>query len=208
VVLDLGANVDCTADNLVQFAVMGEVFARKVLGLPRPSVGLLNVGEEELKGNEAVKKAAAVLYQSQLAMEFKGFVEGDDIVLGTVDVVVTDGFTGNIALKTAEGTSKFYTQLLKEALRGSIMARIGALLAAPALKKVKARVDPRLYNGAMFLGLNGVCVKSHGGADAVGFANAIRVAVELITDRVNEGIKEDFHYLYTGSGVAAKLAVS
>lgn len=206
VLLDLGANVCCGADNLVQFAVMGEVFARNVLGLKNPSVGILNVGEEDFKGNEAVKKAAAILQQSSLAIRFHGFVEGDDIALGTVDVIVTDGFTGNIALKTAEGTARLYTHLLKSALVSSPFARLGALLAGPALRAMRARVDPRVYDGAMFLGLNGVCVKSHGGTDSLGFANAIRTAVQLIADGVNEGIKHDFAYVSSESGTDPKLA--
>jgi glycerol-3-phosphate acyltransferase PlsX len=196
VILDLGANVDCSAENLAQFAVMGEVFARKVLRLEKPSVGILNVGTEDLKGREDVKRAAAILQNSTLAIRFHGFVEGDDITAGTVDVVVTDGFTGNVALKTAEGTARLYTHFLKRALFSSARARIGAWLAAPALRRMRNQVDPRQHDGAMFLGLNGVCVKSHGGTDAVGFSNAIRVAVELITDGVNEGIKQDFDHLY------------
>jgi glycerol-3-phosphate acyltransferase PlsX len=206
ILLDLGANVTCSADNLVQFAVMGEVFARKVLGLQNPSVGILNVGEEDLKGNDAVKKAAAILQQSNLAICFHGFVEGDDIAIGTVDVVVTDGFTGNIALKTAEGTARLYTHLLKRALISSPLARLGAFLAGPALRSMRARMDPRVYDGAMFLGLNGVCVKSHGGTDALGFSNAIGVAVQLIADGVNEGIKQDYGCVYFGSGTDPKLA--
>ncbi|MBK8209604.1 MAG: phosphate acyltransferase PlsX [Rhodospirillales bacterium] len=207
VLLDLGANVNCGADNLVQFAVMGEVFARNVLGLQNPSVGLLNVGEEDLKGNDAVKKAAAILQQSKLAIRFHGFVEGDDIAMGTVDVVVTDGFSGNIALKTAEGTARLYTHYLKRALISSPLARLGALLAGPALRKMRARFDPRLYNGAMFLGLNGICVKSHGGTDAFGFCNAIRVAAELVSDGVNDGIKQDFAFLSAGPAADPKLAI-
>jgi glycerol-3-phosphate acyltransferase PlsX len=206
VLLDCGANVSCGADNLVQFAVMGEVFARNVRGLENPSVGILNVGEEDLKGNDAVRKAAAILQQSKLAIRFHGFVEGDDIALGTVDVIVTDGFTGNIAVKTAEGTARLYTHLLKRALVSSPLARLGALLAGPALRAMRARVDPRVYDGAMFLGLNGVCVKSHGGTDALGFSNAIRVAVQLIADGVNGGIKQDFTYVYSGTGTDPKLA--
>jgi len=192
VMLDLGANVDCDAENLVQFAVMGEVFARNVLGLENPSIGILNVGAENLKGNEAVKKAAMILQETPLPIKFYGFVEGDDIGAGTVDVVVTDGFTGNIALKTAEGTAKMFGGFLKQALSQSLMSRVGALLARSALKKFKMQVDPRRYNGAMFLGLNGICIKSHGGTDAIGFANAIHVAIELITHSFNEGIKEDY----------------
>ncbi len=206
VFLDLGANVECTADNLFQFAVMGEVYARKVLGLARPTVGLLNIGAEDLKGRDAVKKAATMLQESALMIDFHGFVEGDDIAKGTVDVVVTDGFTGNVALKTAEGTAKLYTHLLKSALSGSLFARLGGLLARPAISAVRAGIDPRRYNGAMFLGLNGVCVKSHGGTDAFGFANAVRVAVQLVADRVNEGIKQDFLSLGASAGLDTKVA--
>ncbi len=195
VMLDLGANVESDADNLVQFAVMGEVFARRVLGIESPSVGLLNVGVEELKGHDDVKRAAAILQQSHLPIRFHGFVEGDDIAAGTVDVVVTDGFTGNIVLKSIEGTAKMFVRFLKEALTGSLPAQLGGLLARLALLRFRDRIDPRRYNGAMFLGLNGICVKSHGGTDAFGFANAVNVACELIADRLNEGIKEDLAWL-------------
>ena len=202
VMLDLGANVDCDADNLVQFAVMGEVFARNVLGLENPSIGILNVGAENLKGNDAVKKASLMLKESPLPIKFYGFIEGDDIGAGTVDVVVTDGFTGNIALKASEGTAKMFGEFLKRALSESLISKIGAWLARGALKKFKMQVDPRLYNGAMFLGLNGICIKSHGGTDSLGFANAIHVAVEMITHSFNEGIKEDYSQL---SGHAEKM---
>jgi glycerol-3-phosphate acyltransferase PlsX len=192
VMLDLGANVDCSARNLVEFAVMGEVFARAVLGLDNPTVGLLNVGAEEMKGNDAVKTAAATLRESPLPIRFHGFVEGNDICAGTVDVVVTDGFTGNIALKTAEGTVKLYSTLLKGAFMSSILAKLGFAFAKHAIEKVKVRTDPRRYNGAMFLGLNGIAVKSHGGTDAFGFANAIGVAVDLVTHGFNDRIRQDF----------------
>ena len=191
VVLDLGANVECDADNLVQFAIMGEVFARRVLAIESPLVGLLNVGVEELKGHDDVKRASAILQQTHLPIRFRGFVEGDDITAGTVDVVVTDGFTGNIVLKAVEGTAKMFSRFLKEALTSTLPARAGALLARPSLYRFRDRIDPRRYNGAMFLGLDGICVKSHGGTDAFGFANAINVAHRLIADDINEGIKED-----------------
>ena len=180
VMLDLGANVDCDAENLVQFAVMGEVFARTVLGLTRPTVGLLNVGSEDQKGHEEVRAAAAVLRDLKLPMVFQGFVEGDDIGAGTVDVFVTDGFTGNIAVKTAEGTARLYTHFLRQAFTSSPLSRLGYLLARGALEGLRVRVDPRRYNGAILIGLNGITVKSHGGTDALGFANAIGVAVEMI----------------------------
>lgn len=206
VMLDLGANIECSAENLVQFAVMGEVFARRVLGLKQPSVALLNVGEEQLKGNQAVKKAAEVLQHSDLAIRFHGFVEGTDIGAGTVDVIVTDGFTGNVALKTAEGTSRLYTHFLREALGSGWRTRFGAMLARPALRQMRMRMDPRNYDGAMFLGLNGVCVKSHGGTDAHGFSNAIKVAVRLIADRVNQGIRDDFSHIAGNSPKDPRIA--
>ena len=179
VMLDLGANVECDAENLVQFALMGDVFARTVLGLVEPTVGLLNVGAEDLKGNDAVRAASARLRLAMTPTQFYGFIEGDDIAAGTVDVVVTDGFTGNIAVKTAEGTIKLFSEFLEAAFRHSLLARIGYLFARGALKKLQMRCDPRRYNGAMFLGLGGIAVKSHGSTDAFGFANAISVAIDM-----------------------------
>ncbi len=195
VMLDLGANVECDADNLTQFAVMGEVYARNVLGLQKPKVGILNIGEEDLKGNDSVKQAHTILRNTPLDIDFYGFVEGDDIGKGTVDVVVTDGFTGNVALKTAEGTAQLLGYFLKEALTGSFLGKLGALIAKPALINFKNKMDPRLYNGAMFLGLNGICVKSHGGTDALGFANAVTVAHDLVHHGFNDLIKEDLEHL-------------
>ena len=192
VMLDMGANIQCDAENLVQFAVMGEVFARHVLHIPKPSIGILNVGTEVLKGNDSVKQAAAILSQTHLPIDFYGFVEGDAIGQGTVDVIVTDGFTGNVALKTVEGTAKLFAGALRQELVSSIFGRIGALIARKAINNFRTRFDPRRYNGAMFLGLGGICVKSHGGTDALGFCTALKLTHELITDRLNEGIKEDY----------------
>ena len=206
VMLDLGANVECDEHNLLQFAVMGEVYARYALGVKQPTIGLLNIGVEGLKGNEAVRKAAAALQESDLPIRFHGFIEGDDICAGTVDVVVTDGFTGNVALKTAEGTVRMFGHFLREAVHSSIPSRLGALLARPALMAFRNRLDPSRYNGAMFLGLNGICVKSHGGTDPVGFANAVKVAHKLITDRVNDGIKEDYARLKAAGSEDRKVA--
>ena len=191
VMLDLGANIECDAENLVQFALMGDVFARTVLGLLQPTVGLLNVGSEDLKGNDAVRAASARLRSGILPVRFEGFVEGDDIPAGTVDVVVTDGFTGNVALKTAEGTAKLFGESLRAAFNHSLMARIGYLFARGALKKLAARIDPRRYNGAMFLGLAGIAVKSHGSTDAFGFANAIGVAIDMKVNGFLEKIGSD-----------------
>ncbi|HEY6336247.1 MAG TPA: phosphate acyltransferase PlsX [Alphaproteobacteria bacterium] len=192
VMLDLGANVECDANNLVQFAVMGEVFARTVLGMQQPTIGLLNVGEEPVKGRDAVKTASTILRNTRLPIKFEGFVEGDDIAAGTVDVIVTDGFTGNIALKTAEGTAKLLREFVRQAFKSSFVAKIGFFLAGSALRKMQVRTDPRRYNGAMFLGLNGIAVKSHGGTDALGFANAIGVAIDLAAGGFNDRIKEEF----------------
>jgi glycerol-3-phosphate acyltransferase PlsX len=191
VMLDLGANVECDADNLVQFAVMGDVFARTVLGLASPTVGLLNVGAEELKGHEYLRSAAAMIREGNLPLNFHGFIEGDDVCAGTVDVVVTDGFTGNIALKMAEGTARLYAGFLRGAFESSLPARAGYVLARHAIEKVRQRTDPRRYNGAMFLGLNGIVIKSHGGTDAIGFANAVGVAVDLLVNRVNDRIRTE-----------------
>jgi glycerol-3-phosphate acyltransferase PlsX len=192
VVLDLGANVDCDADNLVQFALLGDVFARTVLGLLQPTVGILNIGSEDLKGHDELRAAAARLRDPGSPIRFHGFVEGDDIAAGTVDVLVTDGFTGNIALKTAEGTARLFAEFLRTAFKHSLTARIGYIFAATALKKLRQRLDPRRYNGAVFLGLEGIAVKSHGGSDAIGFANAIGVAVDMkangFLDKIRAGI--------------------
>ena len=190
--LDLGANIDCDATNLVQFAIMGQIFARTVLGLERPVVGLLNVGSEEQKGHEAIREAATILREiKDMPFDFHGFVEGDDIPSGTVDVVVTDGFSGNIALKTAEGTSRLIGQFLRDAFRSSLMSKIGYLLARSAVGQLRQRMDPRRYNGAVFLGLNGIAVKSHGGTDALGFANAIGVAADMARHGFLETVKTE-----------------
>lgn len=188
VMLDLGANVDCTVDNLVQFAVMGEVFSRTVLGVIKPTVGLLNVGSEEFKGHETVRGAAKMLQELDLPITFHGFIEGDDITAGTVDVVATDGFTGNVALKTAEGTARLYGQFLRAAFKETLLSRIGYMLARRSLSKLRERLDPRSYNGAMFLGLNGVVVKSHGATDMLGFANAIGFAHDMVSRGFNDTV--------------------
>ena len=207
VMLDLGANVECDANNLVQFAAMGDVFARTVLGCAQPLVGILNVGSEEMKGHDEVRAAAATLRSGALPIQFHGFVEGDDIPAGTVDVVVTDGFTGNVALKTAEGTAKLYTEFLRGAFRSSWVARIGYLFARHSLQKVRSRTDPRRYNGAILLGLNGIVVKSHGGTDAIGFANAIGVAVDMATNRFNDRIRDDLARLSQAAHAPQAAAV-
>ncbi|MBT3703638.1 MAG: phosphate acyltransferase PlsX [Alphaproteobacteria bacterium] len=192
--LDLGANVKCDAENLVQFAIMGAACARIELGIKRPTVGLLNVGVEDAKGNETVKLAGQMLRDGDFAFDFYGFVEGDHIGEGTVDVFVTDGFSGNVALKTAEGIARLYSSFLRESFQSSWLSKLGYLLAKPALNRLKAKVDPGAYNGAVFLGLNGVVVKSHGGTDAIGFANAIGVAVDMVRSDFAERISRDLHH--------------
>jgi glycerol-3-phosphate acyltransferase PlsX len=192
VMLDLGANIDCDPNNLIEFALMGQLFSRTVLGLVEPTVGLLNVGSEDMKGHQELKDAHALLRSGTIPVNYHGFIEGDDIAAGTVDVIVTDGFTGNVALKSAEGTARLVTQFLRETFKSSIASRIGYLFARRAFTKFRVRIDPRRYNGAMFLGLNGIVVKSHGGTDAIGFANAIGVAVDLVTGGFNERIKDEF----------------
>ena len=207
VMLDLGANVECDAENLVQFALMGDVFARTVLGLVEPTVGLLNVGAEDLKGNDAVRAASARLRLAMTPTQFYGFIEGDDIPAGTVDVVVTDGFTGNIAVKTAEGTAKLFTEFLEAAFRYSLFARIGYLFARGALRKLRMRCDPRRYNGAMFLGLGGIAVKSHGSTDAFGFANAIGVAIDMKRNAFLDKIRVELERLNEARSVPQPAAI-
>jgi glycerol-3-phosphate acyltransferase PlsX len=180
VVLDVGANVGATEDQLVDFAVMGEAFAHVVFGLAKPTVGLLNVGAEEQKGNEGVRGAAQILRDSNLPMAFHGFVEGDDIAKGTVDVVVTDGFTGNIALKTAEGTARQIAHFLKREMSRNLMRKLGYFLARGAYRALSATMDPRKSNGGVFLGLNGIVIKSHGDTDAEGFACAVDLGYDMV----------------------------
>ncbi|MDZ4366718.1 MAG: phosphate acyltransferase PlsX [Afipia sp.] len=202
VVLDLGATIGPDAAQLVQFAVMGEAFARVIFNLERPLVGLLNIGEEEVKGTEQVKDAAQMLRAAKLPMHFHGFVEGDDIAKGTVDVVVTDGYTGNIALKTAEGTVRLVLEYLRAAISRSLMARIGYFFARGAFQALAKKLDPRASNGAVFLGLNGLVVKSHGGTDPTGFAAAIDVAVDVASADLISKIIADLSLL-NGFGTGA-----
>lgn len=191
IVLDVGATIGADAKHLVDLALMGAAMARIVLGLKRPSVGLLNVGTEEVKGLEEVKAASRVLREANLVdLDYRGFVEGDDIGKGTVDVVVTEGFAGNIALKTAEGTAKQISTYLRDALRSTLLSRIGYVLARGAFAKLQAKMDPRKVNGGVFLGLDGVVIKSHGGSDAVGTARAIEIGYEMVKDRLLSKIQD------------------
>ena len=193
IVLDVGANVTASEEQLVDFAVMGEAFAHAVFGLAKPTVGILNVGSEDQKGNDGVRAAAQILRGSNLPMAFHGFVEGDDIAKGTVDVVVTDGFTGNIALKTAEGTARQVGTYVRQALSADFMSRLGALFAGRALNALRTKLDPRTVNGGVFLGLNGMVIKSHGGTDEIGVKSALGLAYEMtrshLLDKVSEGMR-------------------
>ncbi len=180
--LDLGANAECSAEQLLQFAVMGSALVSSTLGIESPKVALLNIGEEEIKGNDVIKQAAQMLQASSL--NYIGYVEGDGVFLRDIDVVVCDGFAGNIALKTGEGVAKLIYHFLKQEFTRSIFTKMAAFLAMPALKALGGRIDPRNYNGASFVGLNGIVIKSHGSADAQAFAAAIRVALREVENEV------------------------
>lgn len=193
-ILDLGANVDCTADHLYQFAIMGSVLAQAVDGNGKPKVGLLNVGQEAIKGNEQVKATDVLLRETPL--NYIGYIEGDDIFHGDVDVVVCDGFVGNVALKTMEGLAKMLTQELKSEYTKSIFSKIAALISMPVLKAFRRRFDPRRYNGASFLGLQGIVVKSHGGMDAFGFSQAISIARSEVIKKVPQTIHQELETLF------------
>ena len=192
VVADLGANVTACSEELVDFAIMASEYARIIFDKKTPLVGLLNVGTEEMKGNDIIKNTAVILTEKQQGYDFKyhGFIEGNDICKGTVDVVITDGFTGNIALKTAEGVANLIGQYLKGALMSTFMSKIGALLAKKALLAFKEKIDPRKVNGGVFLGLNGIAVKSHGGADEIAYAAALDLTIDLAKGDMINAIRE------------------
>jgi phosphate acyltransferase len=192
VMLDLGANTDCETRNLIEFAIMGAAYARIALGIERPRVSLLNIGTEDLKGTGEIREAATILKDAgHLHMDFLGFIEGDKISRGLTDVVVCDGFSGNISLKTMEGTARFVTDLLKRAFTSSIRSKFGFLVSKPATELLRHHLDPNNHNGAVFMGLNGVVVKSHGSANDVGVANAIGVAAKLVANKITQRITED-----------------
>jgi len=208
VLMDLGANAACDPNNLLEFAVLGAVFSREVLKVAEPRIGILNIGSEAMKGSELVRQSAEVLEKATLPGRYIGYAEGDDIASGNFDVIVTDGFTGNVALKAIEGTAKLIKHMMKEALGASIWVKIGVFVALPglvicygALRSFSKRIDPRHYNGASLLGLKGLCIKSHGGTDAVGFANAIKVAGDLALNRFNEKVAAELERI--GHGTAA-----
>ena len=189
VVLDVGAQVEADAAQLVEFAIMGDAFARSVHGVAHPKVGLLNIGSEDMKGRDEIREAARLIREGSFDFDFHGFVEGNDISYGTVDVVATDGFTGNIALKTAEGTAKLVASWVKQGLTANLLSKLGALLASSGLKTVKARMDPRTSNGGVFLGLKGSVVKAHGGSDSLAFSNALGVALAMTRGGYIEAVR-------------------
>ncbi len=207
VVLDVGATIGADAAHLFDLAIMGAAMARIVFDIDRPTVGLLNVGVEEIKGVEAVKEAGRMLREAGLPnLDYRGFVEGDDLGKGTVDVVVTEGFTGNIALKTAEGTAKQIAEYLRAAMGRSILSKLGYLLAKDAFAALKEKMDPRKVNGGVFLGLDGVVIKSHGGTDAVGFASAVELGYEMARYRLLAKVREMIDACPAPAAVAASPA--
>lgn len=193
VMLDLGANTECDTRNLVQFAIMGAAYSRVVTGREAPRVRLLNIGTEEIKGTDSLRLAASLLKEAaeSLAISFDGFTEADKLCRGDVDVVVTDGFSGNIALKAVEGTARFVADLLRRSFSSSVRSKVGFLISRPATELLKHHLDPNNHNGAVFLGLNGIVVKSHGSANALGVANAVAVTARLLEENVTERITED-----------------
>jgi glycerol-3-phosphate acyltransferase PlsX len=198
VVLDVGATIGGDAQQLVDFAILGTGMARVLFGVERPTVGLLNVGVEEVKGQEEVKEAGRMLREADLAsLDYRGFVEGDDIGKGTVDVVVTEGFSGNIALKTAEGTARQIAGYLKAAMNRTLMARIGYIFARGAFNQLREKMDVSRSNGGVFLGLNGIVVKSHGGADSGGFAAAVELGYDMVRNKLLERVQADIDLFHS-----------
>ena len=194
VVLDLGANIECSSKNLVDFSIMGASLYKSLYPQETPNVALLNIGSEELKGNETIKETFQKLNEKKSNnFNFSGYIEGNELMNGEVNVIVSDGFTGNVALKTAEGTANFITEELKKALSGSLLGKISSLLNITNLKKFKKRLDPRLYNGAIFIGLDTPVVKSHGGTDFIGFSNSLNVCRKIVKGNLIDKIKENIY---------------
>ena len=194
VVLDLGANIDCSDKNLIDFAIMGSSLFKSLFPEEKAKVALLNIGSEELKGNEVIKETYQKLNQIiNEDFEFKGFIEGNHLMDGSVNVIVADGFTGNVALKTAEGTANFITSELKEAMKSSVFGKLGSLISINSLKKFKKKLDPRLYNGAILLGLDSPVIKSHGGTDFIGFANSLSVCEKIVKNNLIDKIKNSIN---------------
>lgn len=198
--LDLGANVDCTPEQLLQFAIMGSILVSALEGKTHPRVGLLNIGEEDIKGNETVKKAAELLRASQV--NYCGYVEGDEIYLGDIDVIVCDGFVGNVALKTSEGLAQMISQMVKEEFTRNLFTRLSGLPALPVIRAFRRRVDPRQYNGATLIGLNGIVIKSHGSADAFAFEQAIHEALKEARQQVPQRIGRELEFMLRGGQAA------
>ena len=203
IVLDVGANIGASARQLAEFALMGAAMGRALFHVERPTVGLLNVGVEEIKGAEEVKEANALLKGTDLPLDYRGFIEGDEIGHGKVDVVVVEGFAGNIALKTAEGTARQIGQYLKDAMTRTWLSRLGALLARGGFRVLKQKMDPRRVNGGTFLGLNGIAVKSHGGTDALGFASAVDLGYEMAESGLLERLAADLEASHHRLGSAS-----
>ncbi len=192
IVLDLGANIDCNSKNLVDFSIMGSALYGALFPHDRPKVALLNIGSEELKGNAMIKETYQLLNQNNFSLfDFKGYIEGNNIMEGNVNVIVSDGFTGNIALKTAEGTSNFIISELKKALTSSLIGKLSSIINFSNLKKFKDKLDPRLYNGAILLGLDKPVIKSHGSTDSIGFSNSLKVCEKIINGKLIDQIKEN-----------------
>ena len=192
VVLDLGANIECSSKNLFDFSIMGASLYKSLYPSETPNVALLNIGSEEFKGNETIKETYKILKEKNSDdFDFLGYIEGNELMNGNVNVIVADGFTGNVALKTAEGTANFITSELKEALGGSLIGKISSMLNISNLKKFKKRLDPRLYNGAIFIGLDSPVVKSHGGTDYIGFSNSLEVCCKIIKGNLIDKIKKN-----------------
>lgn len=195
VMLDLGANTECSAVNLAEFAIIGNILAKHTLEIDRPRIALLNIGAEEMKGREEIHQAAKMIKNTHLDLNFIGYIEPHQIGEGYADVIVSDGFTGNIALKTMEGTAKLVSGILKQTIKKSIVAKIGLPFLLPVIWGVKKTMDPRKYNGAMFVGLNGLSVKSHGGADALGFSYAINNAAKLVRQDFVQTIRDEVEHV-------------
>ena len=195
VALDLGANIDCSSQNLIDFSVMGIVFAKNVLGKPNPKLAFLNVGEEENKGSTIIQEASSSMESSNLSKYYAGYAEGDKIVTGNFDIVVCDGFSGNIMLKTAEGTAKLCSEYLKQVLNSSFLGKIAFIIGRSSFLGLRKKLDPRKHNGAVLLGLNGIVVKSHGGADSISFSHAVDLATEMSIGNYNDLIKKELDNL-------------
>jgi len=194
VVLDLGANIECSPKNLIDFSIMGSSLFKSLYPDNIAKVALLNIGSEELKGNDIIKETYQLLNQkNNLGFEFKGYIEGNQLMNGDVNIIVADGFTGNVALKTAEGTASFITSELKKAMTGSLVGKISSLLNASNLKRFKKRLDPRLYNGAIFIGLDSPVIKSHGGTDYIGFSNSLSVCTKTVSGNLIEKIRNNIN---------------